>query len=319
MYSIEESVGGRVGSGGMMQVLGPGDELAWRSLPDASRFWAHPTQLALGHWGGQSQPLLTYLPKQLPEQEFFECIPWGYQVGDRFNQGQFELPSGDTIRWKYRVEPLTRYGASQPEATMGWLSYFPIFEPGWQILLCRGEASGWVDWKGRRYEFVRAPAYAEKNWGCAFPLRWFWMQCNSFEGTPDLSLTAAGAIRKVLGWQQTVGMVVLQWGDRFVKCMPENSRTRWRVEPWGRWEFRAESERYRVTLSGRSDDSPASILVPTADGMTFDCWDTTRGHLQVQVCENRAGSWSLVLEDRSHLAGLEVGGQAWDSAWDVRI
>jgi hypothetical protein len=33
-----------------------------------------------------------------------------------------------------------------------------------------------VEWGERRFEFTDAPTYSEKNWGGAFPLKWFWMQ-----------------------------------------------------------------------------------------------------------------------------------------------
>lgn len=331
MYSMEESGNNDSGSGddrsgGMMQVLGPGDELVWRSLPDARGFWANRHQLALGHWGGLRQPQASSMfPKRLSATDFFDRILFGYQAGDRFNQGHFHLPSGDTIRWQYRIEPQVRYGSPQPEATMGWLSYLSVFEPGWQILLARGEATGWLDWKGHRYDFVRAPAYAEKNWGGSFPLRWFWMQCNGFEHIPSLSLTCAGGIRDVLGWPQSVGMVALHWqdthgktgknGKRFLKFVPDNSRCRWRVAPWGRWEFESNSDRYRVSLLGHTSVAATPVMVPTATGMAFDCWDTTQGQLNVRVWERQGTGWSLLLEDCSELAGLEVGGKGWDSEW----
>jgi len=36
------------------------------------------------------------------------------------------------------------------------------------------------------------PQLIEKNWGGAFPQKWFWLNCNSFDGEPDLALTAGG-------------------------------------------------------------------------------------------------------------------------------
>ncbi|MEM9567112.1 MAG: tocopherol cyclase family protein [Cyanobacteria bacterium P01_E01_bin.34] len=334
MYSIEEAGNSQSSSkrgdrsGGMMQVLGPGDELAWRSLPNAHGFWADTHQLALGHWGRlKQQQTSRIVPKQLSESEFFDRLVFGYQAGERFNQGYFHLPSGDPIRWSYRIEPQIRYGSPRSEATMGWLSYFPVFEPGWQVLLARGTATGWIDWKGHRYDFVRAPAYAEKNWGRAFPLRWFWMQCNGFERIPSLSLTCAGGIRDVLGWQQSVGMAALHWqgwpwgngqeGERFLKFVPETSRSCWRVAPWGQWEFESESDRYRVSLRGHTEASPTPVMVPTATGMAFECWDTTQGHLSVKVWERQSFGWALLLEDCSEMAGLEVGGQSWETEWSI--
>lgn len=34
---------------------------------------------------------------------------------------------------------------------------------------------GWIEWDGERFEFENAPSYSEKNWGGAFPRKWFWV------------------------------------------------------------------------------------------------------------------------------------------------
>lgn len=59
-------------------------------------------------------------------------------------------------------------------------------------MMAHGEASGWIEWGGRRYEFEGAPIYAEKNWGGGFPSKWCWIQCNSFAGETGTSVTAIG-------------------------------------------------------------------------------------------------------------------------------
>lgn len=70
---------------------------------------------------------------------------------------------------------------------------------GAQILMAQGRASGWIEWGGQRYDFEDAPAYAEKNWGGGFPSRWFWVQCEAFEGEPDAALTSVGAPTMLFG------------------------------------------------------------------------------------------------------------------------
>lgn len=52
--------------------------------------------------------------------------------------------------------------------------------------MAHGLSTGWVEWGGQRYEFVDAPSYVEKNWGGGFPKKWFWAQCNTFDGMPKL-------------------------------------------------------------------------------------------------------------------------------------
>lgn len=48
-----------------------------------------------------------------------------------------------------------------------------------------------------RFEFKDAPSYSEKNWGGAFPLKWFWAQCNSFPLQPTLAITVGGGRREL--------------------------------------------------------------------------------------------------------------------------
>ena len=55
-----------------------------------------------------------------------------------------------------------------------------------------GKATGWIKWGGERFDFEGAPSYAEKNWGGGFPDKWFWMQCDSFEGGGMSAITCTG-------------------------------------------------------------------------------------------------------------------------------
>lgn len=40
--------------------------------------------------------------------------------------------------------------------------------------------AGWIEWEGERFEFKDAPSYSEKNWGGAFPRKWFWVKIHLF-------------------------------------------------------------------------------------------------------------------------------------------
>ena len=58
--------------------------------------------------------------------------------------------------------------------------------------MARGRATGWIEWGGERFDFQDAPSYAEKNWGGGFPDKWFWVQCDAFDGAETSGLTCAG-------------------------------------------------------------------------------------------------------------------------------
>ncbi|NEQ33618.1 MAG: tocopherol cyclase, partial [Leptolyngbya sp. SIO4C5] len=313
MYSIEDPVGGQPHSGGGAQILGPDDEYLCRTFADVSQFWGWPQALGLGHWRyATAEP-----PARLLEIDQFEQgVQEGYQATATWHQGKLRDPgNGLAAHWQYRIEPV--YGWGQPaqpqQSTAGWLSQFQIFEPGWQILMAHGLASGWIEWQGQRYEFSQAPAYGEKNWGGAFPQKWFWFNCNAFDQHPDLALTAGGGRRQVLGWMEEVAMVGIHYQGQFYEFVPWNGRVTWQIEPWGHWQMQAETADYRVELVGTTDLPGTPLRAPTYEGLRFCCRDTMRGQLALKLWKQ--GDRTPLLTATSSLCGLEVGGGPWPGTW----
>jgi tocopherol cyclase len=324
MYSIGDPQGDQPGSGGTVQLLGPQDQHLWRTFPKIKGFWANSDRLALGHWG-QVQALGTYLsPQYLDPDLFFKTVTSGYQATANLNQGLFRDPvTQATTRWVYEIEPVYTYGIP-PEATMGVWSYLPVFEPGWQILMAHGWATGWLEWQGERYSFHQVPAYAEKNWGGSFPKQWFWINSNRFRRTSgsssvsDLSVTATGALRRVLWWQEAAAMVSLHWQGQFWKWIPENSEIEWQVTPWGSWRVEAHHGHWLIQLSGKTEHEGNYVMTPGSQGMEVNCRDTLRGELSLKLW--RIENYLRILEVEAHTeqAGLEVGG-LFASAWNESL
>jgi len=311
MYSIEGPGGGQPHSGGVAQILGAEDTYLCRTFPDVQTFWAWRDRLGVGHWRSLNakQPLLK--PTYLKPSDFEQQVEEGYQVTATWHQGRLRDPAtGQVACWQYAVQPLAGWGDRHgyPQATAGWLSYFPIFEPGWQVLMAHGLATGWVEWQGRRYEFMNAPAYAEKNWGGAFPKTWFWINSNYFPTTVNLALTAGGGRRQVLGWTEWVGMIGIHYQGKFYEFVPWNAEVKWAIAPWGSWYITAHNANYAAEVIGCTDRPPVLVRVPTADGLIFACRDTTKGQLTLRLWELKGGDRSLIVEATTHLAGLEVGG-----------
>ncbi|MEN9220950.1 MAG: tocopherol cyclase family protein [Thermostichus sp. BF3_bins_97] len=301
MYAIDPR------QGGMAQVLGPEEELHWRTFPNPQRFWADPSHLALGHTGGPN-PSIRQVRDPLT---FFQQTASGYQYTAHLNQGILPDPlCSEPIRWLYRIQPHLAYGIP-PRATMGVWSYLPIFEPGWQIVMAHGSASGWVEWGGQRYEFQQAPAYAEKNWGQSFPRRWFWIQCNAFPEHPDLSLTCAGASRRVLTRPEEVALISLHgWGSQpFLEWRPGQAQISWQVDPWGSWQITGQNATHCIHLQGHSQQLGQTVFTPGPKGMQRNCRDTLAGHLLMQLWRRNGQVWTQVLTAENHQAGLEVGGE----------
>ncbi|MEM9118752.1 MAG: tocopherol cyclase family protein [Cyanobacteria bacterium P01_F01_bin.56] len=319
MYSIDDPAGHSALSGGAAQILGPGEQYHYSELPDIQQFWAWPHRLGVGHWQATMPAQLRR--RYLPPETFEQTIKQGYQLTATQHQGCIaDAMTGAIARWNYAIKPIYGWGApSQPAlATAGWLSYLPLLEPGWQVLMAHGLATGWADWQGQRYQFKDAPTYIEKNWGGAFPQRWFWLQANAFDLRPDLTVTAVGGRRRVLGNAETVGLVGLHFAGRAITLTSLTTTMTWQVATWGHWQMTAENYRYRVVLRGQANTSPTQVRVPTLAGLRFECWDTTHGHLSVSVWERSPQSSqqkSLILRANTNLAALEVGGKGWHQDW----
>ncbi|MGK7921838.1 MAG: tocopherol cyclase family protein [Trichodesmium sp.] len=315
MYSIEDPKGGQTYSGGAAQILGPNDEYLCRTFPDVNKFWAAPEVLELGHWGQTNlQGPVGYLDPSV----FDTHIKQGYQATATWHQGTLSDPAtGNYCRWQYQTQPI--YGWGNPDtiqqSTAGWLSFLPIFEPGWQILMAHGLATGWAEWNGHTYEFTNVPAYSEKNWGGAFPKKWFWFNCNSFYDWPDLALTAGGGKRGVLWWMEEVAMVGIHYQGKFYEFVPWNSEVHWQIQPWGEWQMQAKNDLFEVELSGTTNNSGTPLRAPSEQGLIFLCRDTMEGHLVLRLKEVKDGRSKLILEAYSDLCGLEVGGGPWEQPW----
>lgn len=313
MYSIEDPVGKQTNSGGAVQILGIDESYLCRTLPDVQMFFAARNSLSVGHWG---KTHLKTKPQLLSTSEFARQIVEGYQATSNLNQGCIYDPvNNEYCRWQYQLEPVYGWGNPQhsQQSSAGWLSSLPIFEPGWQITMAHGLATGWIEWQGQKYCFTDAPAYSEKNWGSSFPQKWFWLNCNSFD-REVLALTAGGGIRQVLWWQEEVALIGIHYRDKFYEFAPWNSQVSWQIEPWGRWQLQGVSADYRVILEGTTDLLGTCVRTPTAKGLVFNCRDTTRGKLNL-VLSDRAGK--TIIEAHSDRAGLEVGGAPWNEPWQV--
>ena len=311
MYSIQDPVGNEDNSGGAVQILGIDETYLCRTFPQVNKFFADNKHLVFGHWHKTN---LKLKPQLLSTEEFKIQIKEGYQATANLNQGCIYDPvRNEYCRWEYQIRPIYGWGNTHQsqQSSAGWLSSLPIFEPGWQITMAHGLATGWIEWRGQKYQFIDAPAYSEKNWGSSFPQKWFWLNCNSFTGVDDLALTAGGGIRQVLWWNEEVALIGIHYGGKFYEFAPWNSEVTWQIEPWGKWQLQGKSAQHEVTLMGETSLPGTYVRTPTANGLVFNCRDNTKGKLNLIL---REGGKTIVTAT-SNQAGLEVGGADWVQAW----
>ena len=251
------------------------------------------------------------------------------------------------VAWDFTVTPLRGWGGganAKQLSPAGWMTALPVFEPHWQVTMAHGIATGWIETDGERVEFSQCPAYSEKNWGGAgFPLKWWWVQCNSFADFPDLSVTATGGNRGVVvvpNMREDVGAVGVHFGDRFFQFVPahqgapapptsygaeaavEASAVRWDVA-WGAWSVSAISDRYEVSIEGActDDDKSTVIRAPTDTldgGMAPLCRETFTGVVTLSLWRLDASGArveTVIDAARSTTACLEIGGGPWRGRW----
>ncbi|MEL6928210.1 MAG: tocopherol cyclase family protein [Cyanobacteria bacterium J06600_6] len=311
MYSIQDPGGNQANSGGAVQILGIDEVYQYRVFPQVEQFFADRDRPTFGHWHKTD---LKLQPQLLPSKEFATAIAEGYQATANLNQGCIYDPvRNEYCRWSYQIKPVYGWGnAKQPQqSSAGLLSSLPIFEPGWQITMAHGLATGWIEWHGEKYQFTDAPAYSEKNWGSSFPQKWFWLNCNSFSDINDLAITAGGGIRQVLWWDEEVALIGIHYQGKFYEFAPWNSEVIWQIEPWGKWQLIGKSAQYKVTLVGETDLPGTYVRTPTADGLVFNCRDTTKGKLSLVLKEKD----KTIISATATQAGLEIGGAGWTKTW----
>lgn len=158
---------------------------------------------------------------------------------------------------------------------------------------------------------------AEKNWGAkAFPSRWWWLQCNTFNEDANLTLTSTGALREIpLVGEEQVALIGVHWKGKFLP-FPAVS---WDVR-WGRWFVTGTYNEWEVEIEGTcaQDDKGVDVLCPTDSGMRDVARETYAGELRLRLYQRRgpggSGPRVMALEATTSSAVLEVGGVPWPGA-----
>jgi len=301
-----------------VQVMGPNDQYVTQADRDHRKFWAWQGSQALGcifeHNNGNDNEQNSYVDA-LDPIDFEKDVKSGFQMLPNRLQGKVNGHDGSlggvlegqgiprTCDFDLSIRPLSGWGddedesSSQQKSTAGWLASYSVFEPHWQVTLSDARATGHATWDGKRYDFKDAPFYAEKNWGGSFPSKWYWMQCNSFEGftSPDgssrLSLTAGGGIRKVPpGKTEDLGMVCIHHNGIFYEAVPWTGEMKWNVEPWGSWSFSARctsgKRLFEVEVVAKCDEEGVKLRAPTENlGMAYFCRDSFYANIELSMYE----------------------------------
>lgn len=348
-----------------IQVVGPDDGYLVQADRDDSRFWAWKDQQGLGcvfDYANEVDQEKARYETAMETGQWAATVKSGFQFLPTHFLGRIRGHDGSlggvgdgqglpgSCDFDFTVDPVCGWGRRQ--STGGWLACFAVFEPHWQVTMADGRATGSITWQNTTYHFTNAPFYvsnsigrgingnswsrkqAEKNWGAALPSKWYWTQCNSFDGYPQLSITAGGGIRKIpFGRKEALGMVSVHYNGTFYEGVPWSGAMDWKVSTWGSWELRGNStygeHPFEAIVSYRCDPSQTPGLVfraPTPDeGMVYFCRDTFEADTSLTLWElewdsttrsyRRKSGPPLIENATSRQGGAEIGGGPWWGEW----
>jgi tocopherol cyclase len=319
---------------------------------DDSKFWAWEGQQALGctfEFQSKTDEEEMKYRTAMSSQEWRDKVKSGFQVMPSHLLGRIEGHDGSqggvlkgqgvpgSCEFDIAITPICGWGGTgdvKQRSTGGWLSFFEVFEPHWQVTMSDARASGRVVWNNESFVFEDEPFYAEKNWGKSLPSKWYWTQCNSFDGYDQLSVTAGGGVRKVpFGQQEALGMVSVHYNGTFFEAVPWNGAMEWNVSTWGYWHLRGKctsgDRPFEVEVTYECDPETLPGLVfraPTPDqGMVNFCRDTFEAAVNLTLWELewdsekkeyvRMSGPPLIDGAKSSQGGAEVGGGPWWDNW----
>ena len=326
------------------QIMGPNDEYLVQADPDHTKFWALQDQQALGCImdGDSSQVCMDPDDFNANVKSGFQMVPnrlQGKLVGHDGSLGGVLAGQGVSGSCTYDIAIETPiiagWGDSEQgqKSTAGWLASYAVFEPHWQVTMADARASGTITWNNETYTFQNVPFYSEKNWGGAFPIKWYWCQCNSFDGFMDrhnsLSVTTGGGTRKIpLGQTESLGMVSVHYNGVFYEATPWLGDMKWHVSPWGYWNMTGRctgaARPFEVSLEAICDAPGVKLRAPTEkDGMAYFCRDSFFADVTLSLWElewdANTNSYirgkCVISEARSKQAAVEVGGGPWWDDW----
>jgi tocopherol cyclase len=336
-----------------IQVVGPDDEYLVQADRDDTKFWAWEKQQGLGctfALNSDVDAAESEMVTAMSKDEWCDKVESGFQIMPDNLLGRVKGHDGTkggvlqgqgipgSCDFDFSVTPLCGWGdtnSTEQKSTGGWLASFAVFEPHWQVTMADARATGRVTWKNRTYDFQDAKFYGEKNWGKALPSKWFWTQCNSFDGYEQLSVTGGGGIRQIpLGQQEALGMICVHYNGTFYEAVPWAGEMEWKVDTWGSWFLTGRSTTpdrpFEVQVSYTCDPIEIPGLVfraPTPDeGMVYFCRDTFEANATLSLWElewhtaseqyiRKAGP-PLIDRATSSQGGAEVGGGPWWDTWE---
>ena len=233
----------------------------------------------------------------------------GQHATDRAISGGVTAPDGQWVSWDIQIDKRWQYNA------MGWGMFVPeVSNIYWYPAQADARFSGWINYKGRLYQFEEAPGYQDRNWGRTFPEWWAWIVANHFDGHPDTALAVGGGRPVILGVTDafqglTIGL--RHEGVEYAFRPNEGNCERITVN-FGTWQAEAVNlDGYRIEVDATAPcDSFLDLIFRTPQGEEFHDFESLTGEVTVRLYKHAAFAqpeWQLLDTLHSDLAGIEYG------------
>jgi hypothetical protein len=183
---------------------------------------------------------------------------------------------------------------------LGAAHWVPALGQYWHPHVLGGSARGELTVGSARIDLTGARVYAEKNWGSAFPRRWWWGQAGGVGGE-DVTVAFAGG---GLGAGLNATAIVVRLGDEVIRLGAPTALVRAAADP-AHWLIRATGPRESVTVEGRARHAPVRLPVPIPAERR--CIDRAQQHLAADVRLEVRRRGRRVFAGDSELGGLEFG------------
>jgi tocopherol cyclase len=187
---------------------------------------------------------------------------------------------------------------------LGAAHAIPALPHYWHPVVLSARVRGSVRAAGVVQDLDGAVGYAEKNWGSAFPGRWWWGHAAAFRDS-DVSVSFAGGHVPLLGGTVAPTVVVARLGRRVIALAPPLARTRVAIGG-DAWRLRTRAPGIVVEIDGEGAGVPPHELLVPLPGAR-DAEERSRQHLAARLALRIRRGRRVLFEGESPLAGLEVG------------
>ena len=232
----------------------------------------------------------------------------GNVLGLESIQGDIVGTKGERVRWDLQLKTDWSFDA------MGWARRVPeLFNIYWYPLQASTLMTGWIEFKGQRYEVSETQGYHDRNWGRGFPKWWAWIASNEFEGSPGTVLASGGGRPRLLNLASPLQGYTLglrHRGHDYVFRPTDGDRLKMDIH-FGQWSVEATNRRNEKVVLKAFAAKSEFLVIPFVSprGPVFKDYEALRGHSTVEVYTRARPQAAWVLVDRlqSEHTGIEYG------------